>query len=217
MTYTDQTGRFPAVSSCGHKYIMILAEVDGNYIAMEPMKSKETSKLVRIYNAIIEWLAQKEIRPAKQMLDNDPPCEYLEAIKHDNIMWELIPPHNHRCNIAENGIQVEKGHIIANILGCDESFPIKEWHRLLPQIELTLNILCPSNLRPTISTHRYIYGIHDYNRMPLAPLGAACNALWGRNRGNCLVLTQQICGILELHQTTTTATRFLSKKQKLSR
>lgn len=35
MIYTDQTGYFPVVFSQGHKYIMILVKIDGNYIAME--------------------------------------------------------------------------------------------------------------------------------------------------------------------------------------
>jgi hypothetical protein len=64
-----------------------------------------------------------------------------------------------------------KGHIIANFLGCDESFPSREWHRLLPQVEMTLNMLRPANVRPTVSAHTYLYGLHDYNKMPLGPLG----------------------------------------------
>lgn len=46
MTYTDQTGRFPVVGAGGYKYIMVLLELDGNYIAMEPTKSKETDELI---------------------------------------------------------------------------------------------------------------------------------------------------------------------------
>jgi hypothetical protein len=39
-------------------------------------------------------------------------------------------------------IQTEKGHIITKIMGCDESFPMREWHKLLPQIKLTtMNML----------------------------------------------------------------------------
>jgi hypothetical protein len=36
--HTDQTGRFPANSSSGNKYIMVLVEIDGNYIDGEPIK-----------------------------------------------------------------------------------------------------------------------------------------------------------------------------------
>lgn len=42
LAYTDQTGRFPVVSSKGHKYIMVLIDIDSNYIAIELMRSKET-------------------------------------------------------------------------------------------------------------------------------------------------------------------------------
>ena len=30
--YTDQSGRFPVTSSSGHKYIMIMVEIDSNMI-----------------------------------------------------------------------------------------------------------------------------------------------------------------------------------------
>ena len=38
--YTDQTGAFPVTSSHGHKYVIVMCEVDGNHIDAEPMKSK---------------------------------------------------------------------------------------------------------------------------------------------------------------------------------
>jgi hypothetical protein len=36
--YTDQTGRFPVVSSKGNKYIMILYDYDSNAILAQPIK-----------------------------------------------------------------------------------------------------------------------------------------------------------------------------------
>ena len=38
--HSDQTGHFPVTSSRGNQYIMVLIEVDGNYIDAKPMKSK---------------------------------------------------------------------------------------------------------------------------------------------------------------------------------
>jgi hypothetical protein len=32
MVHTDQTGRFPVTSSRGHIYIMVLIDIDRNYI-----------------------------------------------------------------------------------------------------------------------------------------------------------------------------------------
>jgi hypothetical protein len=150
---------------------MVLVEIDSNYIAMEPMRSRETAEMIKVYETMMERLKSTGIQPKKQILDNEAPRAYLEAIEEQGLEWELVPPNNHRRCIAERGIQTAKGHIIANFLGCDESFPSREWHRLLPQIEMTLNMLRPANVRPTVSAHTYLYGIHDYNKMPLAPLG----------------------------------------------
>eukprot|EP00956_Cyclotella_meneghiniana_P021885 scaffold40539_cov45-Cyclotella_meneghiniana.AAC.3 len=44
---------------------------------------------------------------------------------------------------------------------------------------MTLNMLRASNVRPTISAHTYIYGMHDYNHTPLAPLGCATQCYLG--------------------------------------
>jgi len=42
----DQTGCFPAMSSRGNKYIMVLIEIDGNYIDAEPMKNKTEGSMI---------------------------------------------------------------------------------------------------------------------------------------------------------------------------
>jgi hypothetical protein len=96
MIYSDQTGRFPITSSKGHKYIMVLIEIDGNYISMEPMRSRDTDEIIRAYSTIIERLRKKHIIPRKQMLDNEAPQEFLKVIEDYNIEWELVPPYNHR-------------------------------------------------------------------------------------------------------------------------
>jgi hypothetical protein len=65
------------------------------------------------------------------------------------------------------------------LVRCDPSFPLWEWHRLLPQMEMTVNMLCTANATPTISAHTYLNGLHDYNKEPLAPLGCVmqCNVV----------------------------------------
>ncbi len=51
--YTNHTGAFPVTSSCGNKYVMVMCEVDGNYIDAEPMKSRSADTLVQTY--LIIW------------------------------------------------------------------------------------------------------------------------------------------------------------------
>jgi hypothetical protein len=52
--HTDQTGRFPAISSKGNQYIMILVEVDGNFIDAEPMKNKSEGSMIKAYQTLWE-------------------------------------------------------------------------------------------------------------------------------------------------------------------
>ncbi len=47
--HTDQPGQFPATSSNGNQYIMVLVKVDGNYITAEPMKNKSAGSMVKAY------------------------------------------------------------------------------------------------------------------------------------------------------------------------
>ncbi len=39
--HSDQMGCFPATSSSGNQYLMVLVEVDGNYITTEPIKTDQ--------------------------------------------------------------------------------------------------------------------------------------------------------------------------------
>jgi hypothetical protein len=47
--HTNQTGRFPATSNRGNKYIMVLVKVDGNYIDAKPMKNKLEGLMIKAY------------------------------------------------------------------------------------------------------------------------------------------------------------------------
>ncbi len=90
--------------------------------------------------------------------------------------YQLVPPHDHRRNIAETAIKIFKAHFISILCGCDKSFPLYLWDRLLPQVEHTLNMLCPARMTPTILAYAYLWGQHDYNANPFAPLGCKVQA-----------------------------------------
>jgi hypothetical protein len=54
-----------------------------------------------------------------------------------------------------------------------EDFPENLWDRLLPQTEITLNLLRQSNATPNVSAYAHLSGPFDYKKMPLAPMGCA--------------------------------------------
>ncbi len=171
--YTDQTGRFPANSSSGHKYIMVLVEIDSNFIDAEPMKSKTEDAMINAYLTLWKRLAAtKTVKPKMHTLDNEASEKIKDEIKN-NCKIQLVPPDTHQQNLAERAIQTFKNLFKAIIQGLDETFPIKLWDKLLPQTILTLNLLRQSNAIPTVSAHQYVHGQFGYNTMPLAPLGCA--------------------------------------------
>ncbi len=139
--HSDQTGRFPATSSRGNQYIMVLVEVDGNYIDAEPMKNRSEGAIIKAYLSLWTRLtANGMVKPTTHILDNEASEAYKAEIRK-NCTIQLVPPDNHRRNLAERAIQTFKNHFKAVIAGVDDSFPMHLWDRLLPQTVLMLNLL----------------------------------------------------------------------------
>ena len=90
--------------------------------------------------------------------------------------FQLVPPHDHRTNIAEEAIQTCKAHFISILCGTDKDFPLHLWCRLLPQAEHTLNMLRSARVAPNVSAYAYLWGQHDFNANPFAPLGCKVEA-----------------------------------------
>jgi hypothetical protein len=57
------------------------------------------------------------------------------------------------------------------LAGVADDFPQNLWDHLLPQTEITLNLIWQSNAMPTVSAYAHLSGPFDYNKMPLAPMG----------------------------------------------
>ena len=169
--YTDQTGRFPAISSRGYKYIMILYHYDTNAILTHPLKSRHGDELTQAYKNLFMYLTERGFKPVLQKLDNEAPATLKKFMRDNGVDYQLVPPHVHRRNAAERAISTFKDHFIAGLCSTDKSFPLHLWDRLLPQCTLTLNLLRPSRLNPAISAQEQLNGRFDFNRTPLAPPG----------------------------------------------
>jgi hypothetical protein len=77
-----------------------------------------------------------------QVLDNEASTEYRSVITQDwKCTFQLVPPDLHHHNIAERAIQTFKAHFLSILAGISSSFPNYLWDKLLPQTELTLNLL----------------------------------------------------------------------------
>ena len=88
-----------------------------------------------------------------------------------NMTCQLVPPDNHRRNIAERAIQTWKDHFISVLSGTAATFPRHLWCQVIPQAERQLLLLRQSNVFPKISAYAHVYGAHEYNAAPFVPIG----------------------------------------------
>ena len=170
--YTDDCGRFPIRSRRGNQYIMVAYHCDLNVILVCPFKTRKDKHRLEAYNAIMERLQERGHGVALQILDNEASKDYKLLITQKwGAKFQLVPPNMHRRNVAERAIRTFKAHFLAILAGVAPDFPKYLWDLLLPQTELTLNLLRQSTLHPSHSAWEHFNGYFDYDATPLGPLG----------------------------------------------
>jgi hypothetical protein len=174
--YTNQTGKFPKKLSRRYQYITVLIEINSNAILVEAMKNRTAGEMIWVYQVLVERLRSAGVNPKMHILGNACSTKFKEQIKLNNMKYQLVPPHDHRQNIAEKATQVFKAHFISILCGMEKTLPLHLWDRLLGQAEHTLNMLRMSRMTPSVSAYAYLWGKHDYNANPFAPLGCKVEA-----------------------------------------
>jgi hypothetical protein len=169
--YTDQTGRFISPSSTGNNYLMILYDYDSNFIFAQPMKNRQAETIVAAYASLHARLCKAGLKPRLQRLDNECSTLLKDYMHANQVDFQLVPPGIHRRNAAERAIRTFKNHFIAGLCSVDKNFPIHLWDRLIPQAEITLNLLRGSRINPKLSAWAQVNGTFDFNRTPLGPPG----------------------------------------------
>jgi hypothetical protein len=99
--YSNQTGCFPQVSSLGSKYIMVIHDVHRNSSWAEALKDNTNGELILAQAQALEQMRKAGIVPKHQVLDNQASAAYKKAIGNSDMTYELVPPDNHRCNMAK--------------------------------------------------------------------------------------------------------------------
>ena len=169
ITYSDQTGRFPYQSSRGNKYIFVAYNYDANAFLLHLLKNRESKSLVEAWQTCHNRLTKNGHQVQLHILDNEISEDFVEALDTATIKYQRVAPGMHRVNTAERAIRVCKNHILSGLALCHKDYPIREWDRLIPQAELTINLLRNSRVNPSLSACAYLFGMHDFNKVPLAP------------------------------------------------
>ena len=125
-----------------------------------------------MYKKTVEFFKSKSHNISISRLDNETSSSLESYFKEVKIPFQYISPNNKRANKAERAIRSFKNHFIAGLSTVDPDFPMALWDDLLPQSELTLNLLRPSASNTNISAYEGVYGCkYDFLAHPIAPLG----------------------------------------------
>ena len=90
---------------------MVLFEVDSNAILVEAMRNRTSGEMIKAYQTLVDWLKQQGFRPKHHLLDNECSAEYKAAITKNGMKLQLVPPTNHRRNIAKKSDQKIQGSL----------------------------------------------------------------------------------------------------------
>ena len=124
----------------GNRYIMVMVEIDSNYILVQPTKTRTDDEMIKAYQTLLKRLKRAGVEIKKHVLDNE--CsEKMKELIRDTCKLELVPPGCHRRNVAEVSIKAFKQHFKSILAGLPDDFPWSLWDRLLPQTKTTLNLL----------------------------------------------------------------------------
>lgn len=139
----------------------------------------------------------------KHVLDNKISETMTEHIRDNyKFMLELVPPGCHRHNAAEVAIQNFKAHFLSVLAGTADNFLPSLWDKLLPQTNITLNLLGQSHATSTVSAYPHINDPFDYNKMPLGTDGM-CSTSTREDRQMRIMVIPQCQRMISQHITIT--------------
>eukprot|EP00804_Cyclotella_cryptica_P024745 CCRYP_001719-RA/>CCRYP_001719-RA protein AED:0.55 eAED:0.27 QI:0/-1/0/1/-1/0/1/0/424 len=150
---------------------MLASHFDSNAILIEPFQSHNDRHRIPAYSRLVSHLQARGHTVNHQVLDNKASAEFIHTITQDwKATYQLVPPDIHRRNLAKRAIQTFKAHFLSILAGISKSFPNYLWDKLLPQTELTLNLLQQSSVAPSLSAWEYFNNTpFNFDATPLGP------------------------------------------------
>jgi len=132
---------------------MIIYDYDANAILAEPIPNRLSITLQKAFTKLFHQILLKGYKPTIIRIDNEVSKDHLALLEQQELKVQLVPPYNHRQNLAERAIQTYKNHFIAGLSSTDPSFPLILWDTLIPQANITLNLLRSSRINPKLSAY----------------------------------------------------------------
>jgi hypothetical protein len=175
VVYNDLTGNFPFMSIDGSVCFFVLYHYELNAILVKAIANVDDRSIYEAYKDVFESLEAKGYKPKMNVMDNQATKYIKQFLTKKECDLQVVEPHNHCVNTAEQAIQTFKDAFIAALAMTNRDFPLQLWDKLAPQVQDTLNLLRASRINPNISAYEALNGPYNWDRYPLTPPG--CKAV----------------------------------------
>ena len=120
---------------------MVLYNYDSNAIPATAIKGRKGPQLLEGYEKLYSKLEAAGIKPVMQQLYNEVSDALVASITEKEMKYQLAAPYDHCLNPAEKAIQSFKNHLISNLHGTNQEFPMYQWDQIIEQCKMTSNML----------------------------------------------------------------------------
>ncbi len=175
IVYHDLMGLFPFMSLDGSVCFFLLYHFELNCILANPIMGLDNTTIFNAYEKQLDALTKRGFTRKLKVMDNQATNYIKHFLNENKCKLQLVEPHNHRIDAAEQAIQSFKDVFIVGLATTDSNFPLQLWDKLTPQVQNTLNMMRDSHVNPAILANEALNGLYSWNRYPLAPLG--CKAM----------------------------------------
>ncbi len=146
--YNDLTGSFLFVLLDRRVCFFVLYHYKSNCILATPISGMNDKKIFDAYTKYSKELTSKGFKPKLNVMDNQATKHIKQCLSKNKCKLQLIKPHSHRVNTAEQTIQTFKDEFIAPITTINVNFPLQLWDKLTPQVQTCLNLMAAFTYQP---------------------------------------------------------------------
>jgi hypothetical protein len=139
--YNDLTGYFPFISIDRSVCFFALYHYNTNAILMKAIIFFDDHSIYEAYKEVFEMLDAKGYNSLMNVMDNQATKYIQQFLTKKECDLQVVEPHSHRVNAAEQAIQTFKDAFIAALATTDSEFLLQLWDKLAPQVQNTLNLL----------------------------------------------------------------------------
>ena len=138
--------------------MMVLAHIDSDSIWVENMKNRTEVEMMLDRRQALKRMHAVGIIPKRQVLENKTSMAYRQEIMETGMTYQLVPPDDHRRNIAEKNPNMER----------PLHFSLQWCLRTLPNAPMVQ--AHPKSQKTVVTTQAKIYQPKHFGfRLPLWP------------------------------------------------